>query len=134
MKTLKELCSKFFNILETDSIQSYAEATGDIFCFRRALEKFLNTGRKEDAFTVYFCFSEIFKLFGTGYDNTKKLLETLSDHEYHSGELLTKHRDHYSHSVYVFALGLFTQTILLTGEPICNFMVWRTTANRLSIF
>ena len=65
MKTLKELCSKFFNILETDSIQSYAEATGDIFCFRRALEKFLNTGRKEDAFTVYFCFSEIFKLFGT---------------------------------------------------------------------
>ena len=81
MKTLKELCSKFFNILETDSIQSYAEATGDIFCFRRALEKFLNTGRKEDAFTVYFCFSEIFKLFGTGYDNTKKLLETLSDHE-----------------------------------------------------
>ena len=106
MKTLKELCSKFFNILETDSIQSYAEATGDIFCFRRALEKFLNTGRKEDAFTVYFCFSEIFKLFGTGYDNTKKLLETLSDHEYHSGELLTKHRDHYSHSVYVFALGL----------------------------
>lgn len=54
MKTLKELCSKFFNILETDSIQSYAEATGDIFCFRRALEKFLNTGRKEDAFTVYF--------------------------------------------------------------------------------
>ena len=106
MKTLKELCSKFFNILETDSFQSYAEATGDIFCFRRALEKFLNTGRKEDAFTVYFCFSEIFKLFGTGYDNTKKLLETLSDHEYHSGELLSKHRDHYSHSVYVFALGL----------------------------
>lgn len=75
MKTLKELCSKFFNILETDSIQSYAEATGDIFCFRRALEKFLNTGRKEDAFTVYFCFSEIFKLFGTGYDNTKNSLK-----------------------------------------------------------
>ena len=35
-----------------------------------------------------------------------KLIEFLSDHEYHSGELLTKHRDHYSHSVYVFALGL----------------------------
>ena len=30
----------------------------------------------------------------------------LSDHEYHSGELLAKHRDHYAHSVYVFALGL----------------------------
>lgn len=63
MKTLKELCSKFFNILETDSIQSYAEATGDIFCFRRALEKFLNTGRKEDAFYRLFLFQRNIQAF-----------------------------------------------------------------------
>ena len=75
-------------------------------CFRKATEAFLKSGKKADAFVVYFCFSEIFKLFGSGYENTQKLLETLSDHEYHSGELLSKHRDHYSHSVYVFALGL----------------------------
>lgn len=100
MKTLNELSSVFFDDLIT-------QKTGkDLVCFKKSLEQFLSTGSKEDAFTVYFCFSEIFKLFGKGYDNTQKLLEMLSDHEYHSGELLSKHRDHYSHSVYVFALGL----------------------------
>lgn len=78
----------------------------DIECLHKSLETFLQTGAKEDAFIVYFCFCEIHKLFGEGYDNTKKLLDLLADHEYHSGELLAKHRDHYSHSVYVFALGL----------------------------
>lgn len=106
MYTLQELSGKFFNILEMDMNKTFEETENDKICFRRSLERFLKTGRKEDAFTVYFCFSEIFKLFGDGYENTKKLLETLSDHEYHSGELLSKHRDHYSHSVYVFALGL----------------------------
>lgn len=78
----------------------------DIEYLHKSLETFLQTGAKEDAFIVYFCFCEIHKLFGEGYDNTKKLLDLLADHEYHSGELLAKHRDHYSHSVYVFALGL----------------------------
>ena len=82
------------------------ENKNDQICFKNAIEKFLSTGKKEDAFTVFFCYCEIFKIFGKGYENTKILLETLSDHEYHSGELLSKHRDHYSHSVYVFLLGL----------------------------
>lgn len=78
----------------------------DVECLRRELKEFCKTGKKEDAFTVYFCFCEIFKVFGDGYKSMQKLLEFLSDHEYHSGELLKKHRDHYSHSAYVFALGL----------------------------
>ena len=45
-------------------------------------------------------------MFGNGFDTMSKLLQLLSDHEFHSGELLSRHRDHYSHSVYVFALGL----------------------------
>lgn len=107
MKTLFELSNQFFNLLEMDySDEKLNYAASDKLCFENALKQFLGSGRKEDAFTVYFCFSEIFQLFGRGYDNTKKLLEMLSDHEYHSGELLSKHRDHYSHSVYVFALGL----------------------------
>lgn len=107
MKTLLELSTKFFDMLELDyPEETQGNAASDKLCFENALKQFLNSGRKEDAFTVYFCFSEIYKLFGQGYDNTKKLLEMLSDHEYHSGELLSKHRDHYSHSVYVFALGL----------------------------
>ena len=106
MKTLFELNQKFFDLLGHSTQPASEEAEGEKLCFVNALKQFLKSGRKEDAFTVYFCFSEIFKLFGKGYDNTKKLLEMLSDHEYHSGELLLKHRDHYSHSVYVFALGL----------------------------
>lgn len=107
MKTLQDLSIEFFDLLELDySGEKLKYAVNDKLCFQIALKNFLKSGRKEDAFTVYFCFSEIFELFGKGYENTQKLLELLSDHEYHSGELLSKHRDHYSHSVYVFALGL----------------------------
>lgn len=105
MQQLYDLTKHFFDRLDLSTV-SPDNADSDEMCFHNALRSFLNGGRKEDAFVVYFCFSEIFKLFGEGYDNTKKLLEMLSDHEYHSGELLEKHRDHYSHSVYVFALGL----------------------------
>lgn len=96
----------FFDKLVLKSDNGQAEAESEKTCFCKSLEQFLASGNKEDAFVVYFCFSEVFKLFGKGYDNTQKLLEMLSDHEYHSGELLSKHRDHYCHSVYVFALGL----------------------------
>ncbi len=106
MKTLSEWSSKFFDLLDMKNYEKPETAESDKLCFQNSLKQFLASGKKEDAFSVYFCFSEIFKLFGQGYENTKKLLEMLSDHEYHSGELLSKHRDHYSHSVYVFALGL----------------------------
>ena len=78
----------------------------DLDLFRVQTEQFCESGRKEDAFTVYFCYTEIFAPLGTGYTNTKHMVELLSDHEHHAGELLTKHRDHYSHSAYVFAIGL----------------------------
>ncbi len=103
METLSQLDCKFFDMLKA-SKSEFSES--DLLCFRNSIKDFLSSGKKDDAFTVYFCYSEVFKLFGGGYENTQKLLETLSDHEYHSGELLEKHRDHYSHSVYVFSLGL----------------------------
>lgn len=103
MKTLAQLSENFFDLLK-DNTRGISES--DLLCFRNSVINFLNSGTKDDAFTVYYCFSEVFKLFGTGYNNTQKLLETLSDHEYHTGELLSKHRDHYSHSAYVFSLGL----------------------------
>jgi hypothetical protein len=34
------------------------------------------------------------------------LLELLAEHEANASSLLMKHRDHYSHSVYVFLIGL----------------------------
>lgn len=113
MKSLSELCDSFFS-------RKIDKPEDDINCLKRAMHKFCETGKKEDAFSVYFCFCEIFKVFGSGYGTMSKLLEFLSDHEYHSGELLEKHRDHYSHSVYVFALGLAIYTKSPVFENIIN--------------
>lgn len=78
----------------------------DKLCFKNALARFLRTGAKEDAFDVFFCYSEIFNTFGGYKKGNDTLLELLYQHEANSATLLIKHRDHYSHSVYVFALGL----------------------------
>ena len=72
-------------------------------CLERALERFIDSGVAEDAYEVYYCFMEIF--FGD-YSRSKKMVELLAEFESNGSSLLMKHRDHYSHSVYVFALGL----------------------------
>lgn len=102
MEDLRVLTARFFDKLGNTGKKD----NNDLLCFRNAVSDFLISGKKDDAFTVFFCYSEIFRLLGSGYDNIRKLIEMLSDHEFHSGELLSKHRDHYSHSVYVFSLGL----------------------------
>ncbi len=78
----------------------------DRLSFEAAIGRFLESGSREDAFDIYFCYCEIFKPFGAGYDATGLLLEMLSEHETNASSLLMKHRDHYSHSVYVFLIGL----------------------------
>ena len=72
-------------------------------CLERELEKFIDSGVAEDAYTIYYCYLEMF--FGH-YGKSKKMVELLSEFEANGSSLLMKHRDHYSHSVYVFALGL----------------------------
>lgn len=72
-------------------------------CMERELEHFIDSGVAEDAYNVYYCYLEIF--FGH-YGKSKKMIELLSEFESNGSSLLMKHRDHYSHSVYVFALGL----------------------------
>ena len=78
----------------------------DRLSFEAAVARFLESGSREDAFDIYFCYCEIFKPFGAGYDSTGLLLKMLSEHETNASSLLMKHRDHYSHSVYVFLIGL----------------------------
>ena len=78
----------------------------DRLSFEASVGRFLRSGARKDAFDVYFCFSEIFQPFGGGYNSTRLLLELLSEHEENASSLLMKHRDHYSHSVYVFLIGL----------------------------
>lgn len=75
----------------------------DRLCFEKALERFLDSGRKEDAFDVYYSYLE---MFIGDYKDTRRMIELLSEYEANGSGLLIKHRDHYSHSVYVFSLGL----------------------------
>lgn len=75
----------------------------DRLCFENAIDRFLKSGKKEDAFDVYFCYLE---MFVGDYKKTRRMIELLSEFEANGSGLLMKHRDHYSHSVYVFILGL----------------------------
>ncbi len=75
----------------------------DRLCLERELEAFIDSGVAEDAYTVFYSFLKMF--LGT-YGQSSKMIELLSEFESNASTLLMKHRDHYSHSVYVFALGL----------------------------
>lgn len=78
----------------------------DRLCLENAAARFLMSGSRDDAFDVYVSYCEIFRPFGDGYDSTRCLVELLAEHEENSSSLLMKHRDHYSHSVYVYFIGL----------------------------
>lgn len=75
----------------------------DRLCLENAIRRFLSTGSSNDAFDVYFCYIDMFM---GEYGQTRKMLELLVEFESNTSVLLKKHRDHYSHSVYVFLLGL----------------------------
>ena len=75
----------------------------DRLCLENAVDKFLQSGKKEDAFDVYFCYLD---MFIGDYEKTRRMIELLSEFEANGSGLLMKHRHHYSHSVYVFCLGL----------------------------
>lgn len=75
----------------------------DRLCMERAVERFMKSGVTEDAFDVYFCYLEMF--IGR-YGKSRRMIELLSEFENNSSAVLMRHRDHYSHSVYVFLLGL----------------------------
>ena len=89
-----------------DGVPYNFERDTDRLCLERSIHRFCQSASRENAFDVYVCYCEMFRPFGTGYQATRVLLETLSEHEGNSSSLLMKHRDHYAHSVYVFLLGL----------------------------
>ncbi len=89
--------------LSADQIPYNMEMDINRLCLEKALEDFIDSGVAEDAYTVYYCYLDMF--LGR-YGNSKRMVELLSEYEANGSSLLMKHRDHYSHSVYVFALGL----------------------------
>ena len=89
--------------LKKNQIPFNMEKDIDRLCLENAVDRFLQTGKKEDAFDVYFCYLE---MFVGDYEKTRRMIELLSEFEANGSSLLMKHRDHYSHSAYVFVLGL----------------------------
>lgn len=89
--------------LKKNQIPFNMEKDIDRLCLENAIVRFLKSGKKEDTFDVYFCYLE---MFVGDYRKTRRMIELLSEFEANGSSLLMKHRDHYSHSVYVFCLGL----------------------------
>lgn len=104
--------------LSANQIPFNMEMDVNRLCLEKALEAFIDSGVAEDAYTVYYCYLDMF--LGR-YGNSKRMVELLSEYEANGSSLLMKHRDHYSHSVYVFALGL---AIYETNEAYRN-SFWR---------
>ena len=109
LRFVDEAEAEFFGALCTgrsissDQIPYNMQMDIDRLCLERELGNFIDSGTAEDAYTVYYCFLEMF--IGR-YGASQSMIELLSEFESNASSLLMKHRDHYSHSVYVFALGL----------------------------
>ena len=89
--------------LNKNQIPYNKEKDIDRLCFSNAIKRFLKSGKKEDAFDIYYCYLE---MFVGDYEKTRRMIELLSEFEANGSGLLMKHRDHYAHSVYVFLIGL----------------------------
>lgn len=89
--------------LKENQIPYNMEKDIDRLCLSNAVKRFLESGKKEDAFDVYYCYLE---MFVGDYEKTRRMIELLSEFEANGSGLLMKHRDHYVHSVYVFLIGL----------------------------
>lgn len=75
----------------------------DRYTLENSIINFLYSGKKEDAYNIFYCFLE---MFIGDYNRTESMVELLSEYESNGSRLLMKHRDHYSHSAFVFILGL----------------------------
>lgn len=88
---------------QPNQIPLYMERDLDRLCFENAIHRFFHSSSAANAFDIYFCYLE---MFVGNYRQSKKMIELLSEFETNTSAMLMKHRDHYSHSVYVFLLGL----------------------------
>lgn len=89
--------------IEKNQIPYNMQMDNDRLTFENCIHLFMCSGTPQNAFRVYYCYIEMFLRC---YNESKKMVEKLSEFESNAGPLLMKHRDHYSHSVYVFVIGL----------------------------
>lgn len=102
-KREKEKAIFYGRSISQNQIPYNQEKDTDRLCLENAMDRFMQSGSKQDAFDVYFCYLE---MFIGNYSRSRRMIEMLSEFEMNGSSLLMKHRDHYQHSVYVFALGL----------------------------
>ena len=76
----------------------------NLLCLYNAIHRFMETGSREDAFDVYYSLINIVSV--KNYAEARQLIEMLSNFENTASNLVLNHRDYYSHSVYVFIIGL----------------------------
>ncbi len=103
--------------LKENQIPFNMEKDIDRLCLENAVARFLRSGKKQDAFDVYFCYLD---MFVGDYEKTRRMIEFLSEYETNGSRLLMKHRDHYVHSVYVFLLGLAIYETNITFQTVYN--------------
>ena len=89
--------------LKPNMIPYNMEKDLDRLTFETCIHLFMESGAHIDAFNVYFCFLE---MFAGSYADNRKMIDSLAEFESNASSLLMKHRDHYSHSVYNFVIGL----------------------------
>lgn len=73
-----------------------------LLCMYHAIHEFMETGSKYDAIDIYNCYCRRF-LKG---DKMQEFINMISSYENNASRLVQSHRDHYSHSAYVFILGM----------------------------
>lgn len=98
----KELLDSSGNSIGENIIPYNMEMDIDRLCLENAVRRFMSSGTAQDAFDIYFCFLEMYL---GNYAEVRKMIEMLAEFESNASSLLMKHRDHYSHSAYVFILG-----------------------------
>ncbi|MFI3253418.1 MAG: hypothetical protein R3Y63_03650 [Eubacteriales bacterium] len=131
---IRDNCTDLLHLQEEPNEDYNFNRDIDRLCLETAVARFLETGSRDDAFDVYVCYCEIFQPFGNNYHSVRYLVELLAEHESNSSSLLMKHRDHYTHSVYVFLLGLaifrnnekvrlvYEKKYDLVGKGSCHFL------------
>lgn len=93
----------FGRSISENQIPYNQEKDTDRLCLEHAVKRFLCSGARQDAFDVYFCY---LKMFAGDSGNTRRMLKMLSGSEADRSAQKARCRDVYTHSAYVFALGL----------------------------
>lgn len=97
------LCNAFFDMIILEKNEQDSRKTGYI---QQALERFMSCCTKENAYDVYSIFFDVYRIKKTDGTSFVDLLDMMRSYEEKASVLNERQRDHYVHSVNVFALGL----------------------------